>query len=144
MVLFLGGRLMPNNIKEIQEFVRKKIIVAAHFRSTSYITITLPRVLNALDKSENGTDLILNTSGRFYENGLVKNCDSVDAWWCAEEYFPEWQLLNKDGSEAIFQDQTEETQIAIAKLLGWEDQPDAQVKTQVVEVLGSDKGGCER
>jgi len=71
--------------------------------------LTLDRVLIALDKTEDGECMIINTCGKFYENGLVKNSDSVDAW-CGERF--QWNL-----TKPTLEEQTEKTQIEINKLL---------------------------
>jgi hypothetical protein len=66
----------------------------------------------------------------------VKGCSSIDVDYHLSFLFhsidfryydrarqqwrsPNWILLKKTGNEALFKDQLEETQIAIAELLGW-------------------------
>lgn len=71
--------------------------------------ITLSRILNAIDPYGNygliaGHITKINRKNATYKFLGIK-----------------WKYLNQDGSEATFQDQTPETQKAIAKLLGWEE-----------------------
>lgn len=151
--------MTTNNIKEIQEFVRKEVIMATepkgryedsidllypeslydyeaevyqyrekvdydtekcHYRVdvnkmlineiAPRISLTLARVLNALKLPPiYNVALGANYLSFYKHTGFVGQDKRFN-----------WQFLNKGGSEATFLDQTEETQIAIAKLLGWE------------------------
>ncbi len=173
-----------NNIKEIQEFIREQVILAAHPEAKSYKealkleigigciincympergyvmpefkelqiinkyskfgdyfvyntadgrvlrfisnnkfsckndvimgqSITLSRVLNAIAKIHEK-----DYHKMIFQNNQLLYVPSYD--FSEKEACFKWKFLNKDGSEAIFQDQTPETQLAIAKLLGYE------------------------
>jgi hypothetical protein len=71
--------------------------------------LTLNRVLIALSQTKKGEVMIMNISGKFYTNLLVPNIDIVDA--VSEE------PLLWDLTKETLEEQTEETQRAINKLL---------------------------
>ena len=128
---------MSDQNKEIQEFVRKKafshcktetmilcpdckgygfieieenecIDCMGYCTILGYIPITLARVLNALKLKEIGyfDDYLVKQENGRYDDDLISIC--------------KWVLLKRDGSETTFQDQSTETQLAIAQLLGYE------------------------
>lgn len=134
---------MKNKIKEIQEFVSKGIMIPlleskkglSNFEEWQEIVkfyftekidqkrvdllaseidlinnksnLTLARILNAITEIDD-----FQLFG-IPKNGFITVKQGIDTVFI-------WQLLNKDGSEATFQDQSEKTQVCVAKLLGYE------------------------
>ena len=67
--------------------------------------------------------ILLNQKGDIYEASRFEDNEEHDYLQQTEADLHKecnWQFLNKDGSEATFQDQTPKTQSSIAKLLGYE------------------------
>ena len=100
---------MSKDLKEIQEFIwREKIFPVG-------VELTLARIFNALpfvlgfSKFKDEPDIL------YVYRKRTNTADGIDF---------KWKFLNKNESEATFQDQTEETQLAIAKLLGYEEVKD--------------------
>lgn len=104
------------DLTEIQQFVWEKCGSPTHpnFPSVTSrpIEIGLAHVLNVLGES--------NTVDR--EWNLYQGDFSVYAFRVTdrESIVFHWKLLKENGEQALFKDQSPETQIAIAKLLGWE------------------------
>jgi len=178
---------MSNNIKEIQEFVRKKVIFAAHpeaksfeealklelgigfkvidilhqffgksdpqemimaepyfqenydcdpnykysfthYRGHPFVQDTLSNIFNKDKYKIIGQPLTLSRIFNVFvfDDSLQFDIGTGKGYfieWKSGDHSTtsyEWQFLNKNGSEATFQEQTQETQIAIAKLLGWQ------------------------
>jgi len=101
------------NLKKIQQFVREKcgcpvqIIRVSSETSKVYkiLPLTLARVL----------------SGRRGDNCLVWQDNKLYFRFDESGNIFEWQLLNGDDTDCTFEQQSEETQIAIAKLLGYKE-----------------------
>ncbi len=163
---------MSKDLKEIQEFVRKKVVMACHSECSTYKEalevelgfgcrvkfpnveevylmldnkfsvgnthlfaredfdrtqdycaftrdfkiigqpLTLTRILNAINQIH-GKDY---HKMLFQDNSLLY----IPSYKYSEaEASFKWKFLNKDRSEALFQDQTEGTQISVARLLGY-------------------------
>jgi len=77
-----------------------------------YQPLTLARILNTIFSSP----IVGRLEFTMFIGGITFNCIYGDG----KGFIAEWQLLNKDGSEATFQDQNEETQLAITQLLGYD------------------------
>ena len=96
-------------MKELQEFVREKCIMSA--------PLTLSRVLNACivkiyqdiakQKEIYSIQLDYKEKKRYISDMIINDMD--------------WQLLNDDGTDCNFEQQSKETQLAIAKLLGYKE-----------------------
>ncbi len=117
-----------NNIKEIQEFVRRKVfpngfpkeLETRNCRPSELLT--LARILNTFNCQwkDYNDHIAIDHKGDIYDASRFEYCKDLEQTEADLHKECQWKFLNKDGSEVTFQDQTEETQIAIAKLLGWE------------------------
>lgn len=133
-------------MNKIQEFVQFKCVMAAHpkcktlekalekdFLNSEFYS----NCINFMDFEEDDFVLsdwykgepctlsrVLHTFNSFKPFGiLISNKGSFLSLRTPDlEYLGiKWKFLKEDGSDALFTDQTEETQLSIAKLLGYEE-----------------------
>lgn len=100
---------MKENLREIHKFIKKRVIKLCSPQldpdKDNYVAYpwnNLVHILNAV---------ALHTNINPFESSL----DSLEI----KNIFINWKFLNEDGTECTFEQQSEETQSAIAKLLGY-------------------------
>ena len=91
-------------MNKLQQAVREKV---------GY-PLTLARVLHALNQYGNTECFYADSYGRIMRDAEVTH----DSFNTEIQFLCNWQLLNEDGTECTFEQQSEETQNAIATLLG--------------------------
>jgi len=102
------------NIKKVQAFNREKVVKASH-----------PEWEISLIKSELMKKLVLITLAKVLHatklHTITDSCNTRLTTCCGEVVI-EWKLLGDTGVDVFLEDQTEETQIEIAKLLGYKEE----------------------
>ena len=127
------------DIKEIQEFVREKVVMAAHPKCKTYEEALESDFYS--DEHYNGKRIgdwdynkydflglpltlsrVLNAlkvkPSKIYDSEFLEKI--VENSW--KYVFRVWKLLTKDGSKVVLEDQLHETQFEIAKKLGYEEE----------------------
>lgn len=104
---------MSKDIKKMQEFVQKKCLSLFKVEQKSCFlplwNLNFAVICFALDKSEH--ELTFDTFGRCWEK-LGNTAITIEKF--------HWQMMVEGGYTVLFDGQSEKTQFAIARLLGWE------------------------
>ena len=118
-----------SNIKEIQEFVRRKVIMACHSDCKTYEEALEKEINKAKWSQEEHKDILESAVFNYLfkltlTNILIALTSKImihsNIFKGSLGFTGEFGVVYWDLTKKLFQDQTEETQIAIAKLLGWE------------------------
>ena len=103
---------MQTKLEEAQEYVSKKCLSFFDVNKKNHVlplwNLSFAVICYALEKT--GEDLSFDTSGICYK--FLGNYDINLKLF-------KWKMMTKEGYTVLFDGQSEETQLVIAKLLGW-------------------------